>query len=436
LLALAFGFSMSLIQASRGTEDILPADVIYWQHVETVARQVLGRAVYQEIRTPIFEQTQLYERGIGEATDIVGKEMYTFHDRGERSLTLRPEGTAGVVRAAIQHKLLAQGGVQRLWYMGPMFRYERPGAGRQRQFHQLGLEAIGATDPRTDAEVIAIATDLFTTLGLTDWQLALNSVGNQSDRQHYRQALVDYLLPYQADLDPDSQERLKRNPLRILDSKDIRTQAICAQAPRILEYLSPESRQHFEQVQQCLTDLGIPFYLDHCLVRGLDYYNQTAFEMITQEPILGSQSTICGGGRYDNLISELGGTATPAVGWAIGLERLILLLKDLAPRTPTPIDFYVVARGEAAERQALVLAQKLRATGFMTELDLSGSAFAKQLKRADRSGAIAGLIIGDTEAADGTLQLKWLASGEQAVLSQNALFEQVNELREKLSAFK
>jgi histidyl-tRNA synthetase len=427
---------MSSIQASRGTHDILPAEIIYWQRVEATARQILARAVYQEIRTPIFEQTQLYERGIGEATDIVGKEMYTFTDRGERSLTLRPEGTAGVVRAAIEHQLIGQGGVQRLWYMGPMFRYERPQAGRQRQFHQLGLEALGATDPRTDAEVIALAVDLLTALGLSDWSLALNSVGNHSDRQQYRQALVDYLTPYQAELDKDSQERLQRNPLRILDSKDAHTQKICGQAPKILDYLSPESRQHFEQVQQCLNDLGIPYALDHKLVRGLDYYNQTAFEILTPDPELGAQSTICGGGRYDNLISELGGAATPAVGWAIGLERLILLLQKLTPQSPSSIDFYVVARGVAAERQALVLAQKLRANGFSTELDLSGSAFAKQLKRADRSGAIISLILGDAEAADQTVQLKWLASGEQQLLSQHGLFEQVNELRTKLSAFK
>jgi histidyl-tRNA synthetase len=427
---------MSSIQASRGTRDILPSEVVYWQRVEATARQILARAAYQEIRTPIFEETHLYERGIGEATDIVGKEMYTFVDKGERSLTLRPEGTAGVVRAAIQHNLVGQGGVQRLWYVGPMFRYERPQAGRQRQFHQLGLEALGATDPRTDAEVIAIAIDLLTTLGLCDWSLALNSVGNQTDRQHYRQALVDYLSPFKDELDQDSQERLQRNPLRILDSKDARTKEICTQAPKILEYLSSESRQHFEQVQQCLDDLGIPYTLDHKLVRGLDYYNQTAFEILTQDPDLGAQSTICGGGRYDNLVGELGGAATPAVGWAIGLERLVLLLQKLAARPESKLDFYVVARGDAAERQALVLAQKLRAAAFSAELDLSGSAFAKQLKRADRSGAIVSVILGDAEAANQTVQLKWLTSGEQQLLSQSALFEQVNELREKLSAFK
>jgi histidyl-tRNA synthetase len=427
---------MSTIQASRGTYDILPAEISYWQLVEQTARQILGRATFQEIRTPIFEETQLYERGIGEATDVVGKEMYTFADQGQRSLTLRPEGTAGVVRATIQRKLLAQGGIQRLWYMGPMFRYERPQAGRQRQFHQLGLEALGAADPRTDAEVIAIAIDIFTALGLSDWQLSLNSVGNQNDRQRYRQALIDYLTPYQADLDPDSQDRLQRNPLRILDSKVARTQEICAAAPKILDYLADDTRLHFQQVQQCLTDLNIPYQIDHKLVRGLDYYNQTAFEILTQDPELGAQSTICGGGRYDNLIAELGGPPTPAVGWAIGLERLILLLQKLTPQSPCSVDFYVAAKGVDAERQALVLAQKLRAAGFTAELDLSGSAFAKQLKRADRSGAIASLILGDAEASQQAVQLKWLGSGEQQSLSQTDLLEHVSELRAKISAYR
>lgn len=422
---------MSSIQASRGTRDILPEEIVYWQRVEAMARQILQRAAYQEIRTPMFEQTALFERGIGEATDIVGKEMYTFLDRGERSLTLRPEGTAGVVRALIEHKLFAQGGVQRLWYTGPMFRYERPQAGRQRQFHQLGVEVLGSADPRADAEVIAIATDLLQQLGLTDWTLMLNSVGNQEDRQRYRQALVDYLTPYEAELDPDSQERLHRNPLRILDSKDQRTQEICQQAPQILNYLGETSRQHFDRVQQCLTDLGIPYELNHRLVRGLDYYTHTAFEFQTTE--LGAQATVCGGGRYDRLVTELGGPDTPAVGWAIGLERLILLLQQQNISYEAKPDFYLVAKGAVAEPQALMLAQKLRHHGFAVELDLSGSAFGKQLKRADRSGAPLCLILGDAEAAAQTVQLKWLASGEQEVLSQTDLLDQSSLLRQKIA---
>jgi histidyl-tRNA synthetase len=425
---------MGAIQASRGTRDILPSEMGYWQQVERVAAQVLEQALYQEIRTPIFEQTALFERGIGEATDVVGKEMYSFLDRGDRSLTLRPEGTAGVVRALIEHNLQASGGVQRLWYKGPMFRYERPQAGRQRQFHQIGVEVLGSADPRADAEVIALGTDILQTLGLKNLHLSLNSVGNVEDRQQYREALVNYLTPYHADLDPDSQARLSRNPLRILDSKDQKTQEIVRQAPNILDYLGDRSRQHFEQVQQLLSDLGIVYQLNPSLVRGLDYYTHTAFEI--QSDDLGAQATVCGGGRYDGLVSALGGPDTPAVGWAIGLERLILLLQQLQPVPSPRPDFYLVSKGEKAEPQALLLAQRLRQAGFSAELDLSGSAFGKQFKRADRSGAIACLILGDAEAESQTVQLKWLAQKEQETLSLTQLFSQLGELRAEINRLK
>lgn len=407
---------MSAIKALRGTRDILPDEVTSWQMVEAEARKILHRAAYQEIRTPIFEQTSLFERGIGEATDVVGKEMYTFQDRGDRSVTLRPEGTAGVVRSYIENKLHAQGGVQRLWYAGPMFRYERPQAGRQRQFHQLGVEVLGSADPRADVEVIAIATDLLRSLGLQNLHLALNSVGTSEDRQRYRDALVDYLTPYKADLDADSQDRLTRNPLRILDSKDPKTQDIAKAAPSILDYLAPDSKRHFDQVQQLLTDLEIGYELNPCLVRGLDYYTHTAFEI--QSDDLGAQATVCGGGRYDGLVAELGGPDTPAVGWALGLERLALLLQQRQTATAQTVDLYVVSRGEQAEAQALLVAQHLRQAGYAAELDLSGSAFGKQFKRADRSGAKACIIIGDDEAANQTVQVKWLESGEQEQLLQ------------------
>jgi histidyl-tRNA synthetase len=425
---------MGAIQASRGTRDILPSEMGYWQQVERVAAQVLEQALYQEIRTPIFEQTALFERGIGEATDVVGKEMYSFLDRGDRSLTLRPEGTAGVVRALIEHNLQVSGGVQRLWYKGPMFRYERPQAGRQRQFHQIGVEVLGSADPRADAEVIALGTDILQTLGLKNLHLSLNSVGNAEDRQQYREALVNYLTPYHADLDPDSQARLSRNPLRILDSKDQKTQEIVRQAPSILAYLGDRSRQHFEQVQQLLSDLGIVYQLNPSLVRGLDYYTHTAFEI--QSDDLGAQATVCGGGRYDGLVSSLGGPDTPAVGWAIGLERLILLLQQLQPVLSPRPDFYLVSKGEKAEPQALLLAQRLRQAGFNAELDLSGSAFGKQFKRADRSGAIACLILGDAEAESQTVQLKWLAQKEQETLSLTQLFSQLGELRAEINRLK
>lgn len=421
---------MSTIQALRGTRDILPDEIGYWQHVEAIARDILSKAVYREIRTPIFEQTDLFERGIGEATDVVGKEMYTFQDRGDRSNTLRPEGTAGVVRAFIERGLHAQGGVQRLWYTGPMFRYERPQAGRQRQFHQLGVEVLGSADSRADAEVIAIATELLQTLGLEDLNLDLNSVGNPEDRQRYREALVNYFTPYKAELDQDSQDRLSRNPLRILDSKDERTQAIAQSAPSILDYLGPDSQRHFDQVQQRLNDLGITYKLNPCLVRGLDYYTHTAFEI--QSNALGAQATVCGGGRYDGLVAELGGPQTPAVGWAIGLERLILLLQKMQPLVPGKVDFYVVSQGDRAEAQALQLAQTLRHTGFVTELDLSGSGFSKQFKRANRSGAAACMILGDTEVDSQTIQLKWLATSEQQTVAQADLPTLSDELRRRI----
>ncbi|WAL61755.1 histidine--tRNA ligase [Thermocoleostomius sinensis] len=423
---------MSSIQAIRGTRDILPEEVGYWQRVEAVAREIFGRAAYREIRTPIFEQTDLFERGVGEATDIVSKEMYTFVDRGDRSLTLRPENTAGAVRAYIEHHLYAQGGVQRLWYLGPMFRYERPQAGRQRQFHQVGVEVLGSADPRADAEVIAIATDLLKTLGLKDLRLEFNSIGDRGDRQQYREALVNYLTPYKQDLDADSQDRLMRNPLRILDSKDAKTQTILQDAPSILDHLNPESQQRFERVQQLLTELGIPYNVNPKLVRGLDYYTHTVFEI--QSDDLGSQATVCAGGRYDGLVTELGGPDTPAVGWASGLERLILLLQQLSSPSAAPLDFYLVSKGDRAEAQALKLAQLLRQQGFSVELDLSGSAFGKQFKRADRSGAIACLILGDAEAESQTVQLKWLASGQQEALMQAELLTQADQLHQQLTA--
>jgi len=425
---------MGSIQALRGTRDILPEEVGYWQQVEAIARQILDRAAYQEIRSPIFEQTELFERGIGEATDVVGKEMYTFLDKGQRSVTLRPEGTAGVVRAFIEHGLHAQGGVQRLWYTGPMFRYERPQAGRQRQFHQLGVEVIGSADPRADVEAIAIATDILQTLGLKNLHLDLNSVGNREDRQQYRDALIDYLMPYKEELDPDSQDRLTRNPLRILDSKDKRTQEIAQSSPSILDYLGSDSQRHFEQVQQLLTDLDIRYQLNPRLVRGLDYYTHTAFEIISDD--LGAQATVCGGGRYDGLVEELGGIPTPAVGWAIGLERLIILLQQLSQASQKGLDFYVVSRGEQAEAQSLKLAQQLRQAGFSVELDLSGSAFKKQFARADRIGAVACLILGDEEAQSQTVKLKWMASKEQSAIAQADLLEKADELRHQIESLK
>ncbi len=419
---------MSSLQAIRGTRDILPAESPLWATIEGLSRQVLNQFAYREIRTPIFEQTELFARGIGEATDAVGKEMYSFEDRGGRSIALRPEITAGLVRAFIQNKLFALGGVQRLWHLGPAFRYERPQAGRQRQFHQLDVEILGSRDPRADVEIIAIATQILNTLGLTALTLDLNSVGSGEDRQTYRDALVSYFTPYQDELDEDSRDRLTRNPLRILDSKDKRTQEIVTDAPSLLDYLSEDSQRHFDGVQQHLTNLGIPFNINPRLVRGLDYYTHTAFEI--QSSDLGAQATVCGGGRYDGLVAQLGGPDTPAIGFGMGLERLIILLEQMERYSTVPeLDVYLISRGEKAEFQSAQLANQLRKHGYSVEVDLSGSAFGKQFKRADRSGAVVGLILGDAEAESGKVQLKWLASGEQDELSQSELINQADELK-------
>jgi histidyl-tRNA synthetase len=428
---------MSSLQASRGTRDIFAPEIYYWQHLESIARQILNQAGYEEIRTPLFEATELFARGIGEATDIVGKEMYTFQDRGDRSLTLRPEGTAGAVRAYIEHNLKTQSNVQRLWYTGAMFRYERPQAGRQRQFHQLGIEVLGSEDPRVDAEVIAIAIEFLQKLGLDNLVVDLNSVGSSEDRLKYRAALVEYFTPFEQDLDADSRDRLTRNPLRILDSKDPKTQDICQAAPSILEYLSPESQTHFEAVQLLLQDLAIPFKLNSRLVRGLDYYTRTAFEI--QSSLLGAQSAVCGGGRYDRLVTELGGSDTPAVGWAIGLERLVILLEKVNEQENKflpSLDFYLVSRGNLAERRSLLLAKNLRELGFSLELDVTGSKFDKQLKRANSRRAIAAIILGESEVENNQFQIKWLQTGEQETYSYTDLEAIAPKLQEKLQNLK
>jgi histidyl-tRNA synthetase len=395
--------------------DLLPAVTATWQRIEASAREHFRRAGINEIRTPLLEVTELFARGIGEATDVVGKEMYTFLDRGERSCTLRPEGTASVVRAAIQHGLLSQG-PQRLWYGGPMFRYERPQAGRQRQFHQIGVELLGVADAESDAEAIAIAWDLLADLELGGLELELNSLGTLDDRARYRAELVAWLEAHREQLDADSQQRITTNPLRVLDSKHPDTQAVLAGAPSLHDALSPESHERFAQVRRGLEALAIPFRLNPRLVRGLDYYGHTAFEITSNQ--LGAQATVCGGGRYDGLVQQLGGPATPAVGWALGMERLVLLLSQAAAKgaelsqSAAP-DLYVISRGEAGAQQALLLCRLARQAGLIAERDASGAAFAKQFKRADRSGSPWAAVLGEEEAAEGVAKLKDLR-GEQA----------------------
>lgn len=410
------------LQSLRGMVDLLPQQTRLWQRIESTARRHFQRAAISEIRTPVLESTELFSRGIGEATDVVGKEMYTFMDRGDRSCTLRPEGTASVVRAAIQHGLLSQG-PQRLWYSGPMFRYERPQAGRQRQFHQIGLEMLGFSDPRSDVEAIAVAWDLLADLGVDGLALELNSLGTGDDRARYRSKLVGWLTERREQLDPDSQERLQRNPLRILDSKIPATQAMLAEAPTLIEELSDESRSRFARVTDGLRLLGIPYTLNPRLVRGLDYYSHTAFEITSTQ--LGAQATVCGGGRYDGLVEQLGGPVTPAIGWAFGLERLAILLAkaEAAPIEATQI--YVVSRGDRGELMALQVARQLRQVGYTIDLDLTSAAFGKQFKRADRSGARWALVIGDDEAREGLVLMRDLRAGQAAGAEERLTVQQL-----------
>ena len=427
---------MSQLQSLRGMVDLLPDQTRRWQAVEAVAREHFRRAGIEEIRTPLLEVTELFARGIGEGTDVVGKEMYSFLDRGERSCTLRPEGTASVVRAAVQHGLLSQG-AQKLWYGGPMFRYERPQAGRQRQFHQIGLECLGVSSARSDVEVIALAWDLLAALGVQGLELEVNSLGTPDDRQRYRAQLVAWLQERADQLDPDSQERLTANPLRILDSKNTTTQAMLADAPTLLGALSEESAARFAEVQRLLHQLAIPFQVNTRLVRGLDYYGHTAFEITSDQ--LGAQATVCGGGRYDGLVEQLGGSPTPAIGWALGMERLLLVLEAAARADPDgaaarltaqmPPTVYLVNRGDAAEAAALGLARNLRQAGVAVELDGSGAAFGKQFKRADRCGAPWALVIGDQEAEQGCVRLKSLrAEADEQTLALDAISTLVGAL--------
>nr|YP_002049129.1 histidyl-tRNA synthetase [Paulinella chromatophora]ACB42919.1 histidyl-tRNA synthetase [Paulinella chromatophora] len=395
---------MEKLQNLRGMVDLLPEHTPLWQFIEETARTHFRRSGVNEIRTPLLEPTELFARGIGESTDVVNKEMYSFFDRGDRSCTLRPEGTASIVRAALQHNLLAQG-PQRFWYSGPMFRYERPQAGRQRQFHQIGLELHGYSDPRSDVEAISIAWDLLMDLGVKRLALELNTLGSISDRILYRQKLETWLSDHFNELDEDSRARVSSNPLRILDSKIPSTKELLKKAPLLSNELSAESSERFAAVREGLANLGIPFKINPYLVRGLDYYSHTAFEIISDQ--LGAQSTVCGGGRYDGLVEQLGGHNTPAIGWALGVERLVLLIMqgNIPIKIPSP-DFYIINKGKVAEAIALTLARQLRNSGMIVELDCSKSAFSKQFKRADRSNALQAIILGEEEVARNQIRIK------------------------------
>jgi histidyl-tRNA synthetase len=409
------------IQAIRGMNDTIPDDSPYWQYVETVCRQVVDNYNYKEIRFPIVEQTALFKRSIGEVTDIVEKEMYTFDDRNGDSLTLRPEGTACCVRAALQNGLL-HNQIQRLWYMGPMFRHERPQKGRYRQFYQLGIETFGISEPEADVEVILLSKRLFETLGLLDGlELQINTIGTKEAREVYRKQLVTYYESHHDKLDEDSQRRLKTNPLRILDSKNPEIKKLNEAAPKFLDYLDEVSEKHFARTCELLDALGVAYTVTPTLVRGLDYYCHTVFEWVTTE--LGAQGTVCAGGRYDYLVEQLGGKPMPAIGFAMGLERIILLLKEKQDCQQHP-DVFFVLLGNKAMAAGMQLAERLRDTipGISIETNCKEASFKSQFKRADKSGADYAVIIGEDEAAKGVAGLKNLREGgEQQELSFDEL---------------
>ena len=417
------------IQAVRGMNDILPGETPRWQAVEAVFRRLMAAYGYGEIRLPIVEKTELFKRSIGEVTDIVEKEMYTFEDRNGDSLTLRPEGTAGCVRAGIQHGLL-HNQVQRLWYLGPMFRHERPQKGRYRQFHQLGVEVFGLPGPDIDAELILMTARLWRELGMDhEVHLEINSLGSSEARRAYRDRLVAYLEAHEAELDEDSRRRLHINPLRVLDSKNPAMQDLIEAAPKLMDHLDAESREHFEALCARLDAAGIAYRVNPRLVRGLDYYTRTVFEWVTDR--LGAQGTVCAGGRYDGLVAQLGGRPTPAVGFALGLERLVALLEARElPDTTTP-HAYLLLAGEAAEQAGPLLAEKLR--DALPQLRLlvhaGGGSFKSQMKKADRSGARLALILGEDEMLAGNIAIKDLrGTGEQQHVKQDELADRLAKM--------
>ena len=405
------------LQAVRGMNDLLPGETALWQSIEATLRAVLAAYGYQEIRLPLVEKTELFARSIGEVTDIVEKEMYTFADRNGDSLTLRPEGTAGCVRACIEHGLL-HNQTQRLWYVGPMFRYEKPQKGRYRQFHQVGAEAYGMIGPDIDAELICLSARLWRQLGIRDVTLRINSLGSSTARAAYRERLVAYLTQRHTELDADSQRRLNTNPLRVLDSKNPAMATVIAEAPSLLDHLDSDSQAHFESLRALLDAAGITYTINPRLVRGLDYYCKTVFEWVTDT--LGAQGTICAGGRYDGLIAQLGGEAVPGVGFALGLERLVAMLAANGyPATESPPHVYLIVAGEAAQRTGLALAERLRDAipGLRLRANCGGGSFKAQFRRADTSGALFALVLGEDELAAKTVTIKSLRTTQTAQLT-------------------
>ena len=407
------------LQKPKGTQDILPADSAKWQYVENVARETFKKYNYGEIRTPMFEHYEVISRSVGDTTDIVTKEMYDFHDKGDRHITLRPEGTAPVVRSYVENKLFAPE-VQKpvkVYYIGSMFRYERPQAGRLREFHQLGVECFGSKNPATDVETIAMAYQLFNTLGIKDVTLHLNSLGNTESRLAYRQSLIDYLTPMRESLSKDSQRRLDENPLRVLDSKEKEDKVAVENAPSILDYLDEESQAHFDEVRTMLDSLNIPYVIDTNMVRGLDYYNHTIFEFITT--IDKSELTICAGGRYDSLVEYFGGPETAGFGFGLGLERLLLVIDKQGIELPVEesLDVYIAVLGSGANGKALELVQAIRYQGFKAERDYLGRKIKAQFKSADTFKAKTVITLGESEVESGQVNVKNNATREEVTVS-------------------
>ncbi len=414
-------------QRPKGTNDILPGESEKWQFVEETARLVFNDYQYQEIRTPIFEHYEVISRSVGDTTDIVSKEMYDFHDKGDRHVTLRPEGTAPIVRAYVENKLYGPEFKKpyKVYYTGPMFRYERPQKGRLRQFHQIGVEAFGSENPSLDVEVMAMAMDFFKQLGINQLRLVINTLGDKETRTNYRQALIIYLEAHEEELSEDSRRRLHENPLRVLDSKDRKDQPIVADAPSILDYLSDYAKEYFEGVTKTLEYLNISYEIDHRMVRGLDYYNHTIFEIMSDAPGMGAQTTICGGGRYDGLVEELGGPETPGIGFAMGIERILLTLEqeDVMIPSAASLDAYVVGLGEATNMESLKVVQAIRGFGFSADRDFMGRKAKAQFKTADKEGAKLVLTLGEDELSNGVINVKDSATREEKAFPLTDIYE-------------
>ncbi|KRK80460.1 histidine--tRNA ligase [Companilactobacillus nodensis] len=418
-------------QKPKGTADILPGESEKWQYVESVAQNVFSRYRFSEIRTPIFESYEVFERSSGDTSDIVSKEMYDFKDKGDRHIALRPEGTAGVVRAYVENKLYGPEYQRpyKVWYKGPMFRYERPQSGRQRQFHQIGLEAFGSDSPELDVEIISVGLNFLNELGVHNLKVAINTLGDPESRENYHKALVDYFTPFKDQLSDDSKVRLEKNPLRILDSKDENDKKFVADAPSILDYLNDASRERFEYLKSLLDDLDINYVVDPTMVRGLDYYNHTIFEFMVTDPAFNNKEiTVLAGGRYNGLVEELGGKPEPGIGFGLGMERLMLLLKDEDIHVENNLDVYLVTIGDAAERASVKILSNLRRAGFSADKDYLQRKTKAQFKTADRLDAKYTVTIGDAELENDTANVKNMATGEQVSVSLENLAEELKKI--------